>query len=68
MLAQRGDLSMDIAFARLDRYARLHHVRLTGLAGEVLETDLAAVDVLTLGADITRTAATAARSSPRPRR
>jgi GAF domain-containing protein len=46
VLAARGSLSMSAAFDRLRRYARTHHARLSEVAREVVETDLAAVDVL----------------------
>jgi GAF domain-containing protein len=46
VLAQRGGLGMDVAFDRLRHYARTHNVRLSDVAREVVETDLAAVDVL----------------------
>jgi GAF domain-containing protein len=45
VLAQHGSLSMAAAFDRLRRYARTHHVRLSEVARQVVETDLAA-DVL----------------------
>jgi hypothetical protein len=41
VLAQRGDLRMDAAFDRLRRYARTHHARLSEVARQVVETDLA---------------------------
>jgi GAF domain-containing protein len=46
VLAQRGGLGMDVAFDRLRRYARTQNVRLSEVAREVVETDLAAADVL----------------------
>jgi transcriptional regulator with GAF, ATPase, and Fis domain len=46
VLAQRGELGMDVAFDRLRRYARHHNLRLTDVARQVVLTDLAA-DVLT---------------------
>jgi AmiR/NasT family two-component response regulator len=46
VLAQRGGLRMDDAFDRLRRYARAHSVRLSKVAREVVEADLAAADVL----------------------
>jgi hypothetical protein len=46
VLAQRGNLSMSAAFDRLRRYARTHQARLSEVAREVVETDLAAADVL----------------------
>jgi transcriptional regulator with GAF, ATPase, and Fis domain len=45
VLAQRGSLSMAAAFDRLRRYARTHNTRLSEVARQVVETDLAA-DVL----------------------
>jgi GAF domain-containing protein len=45
VLAQRGNLRMDAAFDRLRHYARTHHVLLSEVARQVIETDLA-VDVL----------------------
>ena len=45
VLAQRGDLSMNDAFDRLRRYARNHNTRLSEIARQVVETDLA-TDVL----------------------
>ncbi len=45
VLAQRGDLNMNEAFDRLRRYARNHNARLSEVARQVVETDLAA-DVL----------------------
>lgn len=45
VLAQRGNLPMDEAFDRLRRYARHHHARLSEVAHQVIETDLA-TDVL----------------------
>jgi len=46
VLAQRGNLSMHAAFDRLRRYARGRNLRLTEVARQVVQTDLAA-DVLT---------------------
>jgi len=46
VLAQRGNLSMAAAFDRLRHYARTHHARLSEVARQVVETDLA-VDVRT---------------------
>ena len=46
VLAQRGNLTMQVAFERLRRYARGHNLRLTEVARQIVETDLAA-DVLT---------------------
>jgi GAF domain-containing protein len=45
VLAERGDLTMDVAFDRLRRHARNHNLRLSEVAREVVLTDLAA-DVL----------------------
>ncbi len=45
VLAQCGDLSMSLAFGRLRRYARTHNARLSEVARQVVETDLAG-DVL----------------------
>lgn len=45
VLAHRGNLTMDVAFDRLRRYARTHHARLSEVARQVVETDLA-TDVL----------------------
>jgi GAF domain-containing protein len=45
VLAQRGDLTMAAAFDRLRRYARTHNARLSEVARQVVETDLAA-DIL----------------------
>jgi GAF domain-containing protein len=45
VLAQRGNLSMAAAFDRLRRYARTHNARLSEVARQVIETDLA-TDVL----------------------
>jgi GAF domain-containing protein len=45
VLAQRGNLTMVAAFDRLRRYARTHNARLSEVARQVIETDLAA-DVL----------------------
>jgi len=44
-LAQRGNLTMAAAFDRLRRYARTHNTRLSEVARQVIETDLAA-DIL----------------------
>ena len=46
VLAQRGNLTMHAAFDRLRHYARGHNLRLTELARQLVETDLA-TDVLT---------------------
>jgi hypothetical protein len=45
VLAQRGNLTMHAAFDRLRHYARGHNLRLTEVARQIIETDLA-VDVL----------------------
>jgi GAF domain-containing protein len=45
VLAQRGALSMNESFDRLRRYARNHNARLSEVARQVVDTDLAA-DVL----------------------
>lgn len=45
VLAQHGHLTMDAAFDRLRRYARTHNARLSEVARQVVETDLA-TDVL----------------------
>jgi len=45
VLAQHGNLTMHVAFDRLRRYARSHNLRLTEVARQIVETDLAA-DVL----------------------
>ncbi len=42
VLAQRGNLTMDAAFDRLRHYARGHNLRLTEVARQIVETDLAA--------------------------
>ena len=42
VLAQRGNLDMHIAFDRLRGYARAHNLRLTEVARQIIETDLAA--------------------------
>jgi transcriptional regulator with GAF, ATPase, and Fis domain len=41
VLSQRGGLSMDAAFDRLRRYARDHSLRLSDVARQVVDTDLA---------------------------
>ena len=46
MLTERGHLGMDEAFDRMRRYARDHNLRLSEVAREIVETDLAAEDVL----------------------
>jgi hypothetical protein len=42
VLAQRGNLAMHAAFDRLRYYARAHNLRLTEVARQIVETDLAA--------------------------
>jgi hypothetical protein len=42
VLAQRGNLTMHAAFDRLRHYARGHNLRLTEVARQIVETDLAA--------------------------
>jgi len=42
VLAQRGNLAMHAAFDRLRHYARGHNLRLTEVARQIVETDLAA--------------------------
>jgi len=42
VLAERGELSMDGAFDRLRHYARHHNLRLSEVARQVVEADLAA--------------------------
>jgi hypothetical protein len=42
VLAERGRLSMDAAFDRLRRWARRHNLRLSEVARQVVDTDLAA--------------------------
>jgi GAF domain-containing protein len=41
VLAQRGNLTMHVAFDRLRHYARGHNLRLTEVARQIVETDLA---------------------------
>ena len=53
VLAERGQLGMDEAFDRLRRYARIHNLRLSEVAREIVETDLAAADVLAQRSDRT---------------
>ncbi|HSL07828.1 MAG TPA: ANTAR domain-containing protein, partial [Pseudonocardiaceae bacterium] len=55
VLAQHGHLTMDAAFDRLRRYARTHHTRLSEVARQVVETDLA-TDVLSAPAMRSRAA------------
>ncbi|MGB7797234.1 MAG: ANTAR domain-containing protein [Pseudonocardiaceae bacterium] len=45
VLAQRGNLTMAAAFDRLRSYARTHNTRLSEVARQVVETDIAA-DIL----------------------
>lgn len=49
VLAQHGNLTMHAAFDRLRQYARSHNLRLTEVARQIVEADLAA-DVLTASA------------------
>jgi GAF domain-containing protein len=46
VLAERGHLTMEAAFDQLRRYARDHNLRLSEVARELVETDLAATDLL----------------------
>lgn len=46
VLTEHGHLGMDEAFDRMRRYARDHNLRLSEVAREIVETDLAAEDVL----------------------
>ena len=41
VLTQKGNLSMDAAFDRLRSYARNHNLRLSEVARQVVETDIA---------------------------
>jgi AmiR/NasT family two-component response regulator len=41
VLAQQGHLTMDTAFHRLRSYARRHNLRLSAVAQQVIDTDLA---------------------------
>jgi ANTAR domain-containing protein len=47
VLAERGNLSMDTAFDRLRSYARRHNLRLSAVAQQVIDTDLAAAVLAT---------------------
>jgi AmiR/NasT family two-component response regulator len=47
VLAQQGNLTMDAAFDRLRSYARGHSLRLSAVAQQVIDTDLAAVVLAT---------------------
>ncbi len=49
VLSERGNLGMDEAFSRLRSYARNHNLRLSELAGQVVETTLTADDVVAAG-------------------
>jgi len=40
VVAQRGNLSMDVAFDRLRRHVRTHKMRWSEVARQVVETDL----------------------------
>ena len=42
VLAEHGSLTMVIAFDRLRSYARRHNLRLSAVAQQVIDTDLAA--------------------------
>jgi GAF domain-containing protein len=53
VLSQRGELSMDMAFDRLRRYARGNNLRLSDVARRVIDTDLAAA-VLAGTTDLSR--------------
>jgi GAF domain-containing protein len=55
VLAQHGNLTMDVAFDRLRRYARTYNTRLSEVARQVVETDLA-TDVLSTPAMRSRAA------------
>jgi hypothetical protein len=46
VLAQRGDLDMDMAFNALRRYSRDHNLRLADLAREIVTRTLAADEIL----------------------
>lgn len=48
VLAERGHLSMDEAFDRLRRFARHHNRRMSELAREIVDTEVAAAEVLAL--------------------
>jgi GAF domain-containing protein len=54
VLAHHGNLRMDAAFDRLRRYARTHNARLSEVARQVVETDLAAdvLDTLPVGSRV----------------
>ena len=47
VLAEHGNLSMDTAFDRLRSYARRHNLRLSAVAQQVIDTDLAAAVLAT---------------------
>ena len=47
VLAEHGNLSMDAAFDRLRSYARRHNLRLSEVARQVIDTDLAAAVLAT---------------------
>ena len=47
VLAQLGHLTMDTAFDRLRSYARRHNLRLSAVAQQVIDTDLAAAVLAT---------------------
>ena len=47
VLAEHGNLTMDTAFDRLRSYARRHNLRLSAVAQQVIDTDLAAAVLAT---------------------
>jgi hypothetical protein len=47
VLARHGNLTMDTAFDRLRSYARRHNLRLSAVAQQVIDTDLAAAVLAT---------------------
>jgi ANTAR domain len=47
VLAQHGNLTMDTAFDRPRSYARRHNLRLSAVAQQVIDTDLAAAVLAT---------------------
>jgi AmiR/NasT family two-component response regulator len=61
VLTEKGNLSMDAAFDRLRRYARNHNLRLSDVARQVVETDIADEVVATP----TQPTMTARRGHPR---
>jgi AmiR/NasT family two-component response regulator len=48
VVAERGNLTMDVAFERLRQYARRRNLRLSEISRQVVETGLA-TDVLAHG-------------------